>query len=63
MSVGRDFPNSTAYIQICNAGNLAIRGTHMHTSSYAVMSTTDSRLPLLSPRTPTYTTEPSVGTK
>jgi hypothetical protein len=61
---GKRFPNSTANIQIRNAGNLATRSTHMHTSSYAVMSTTDSRLPLLSPRTPAYTTtEPSVGTK
>jgi hypothetical protein len=59
---GNRFPNSTAYFQISNVGNLAVRSTHMRTSFYAVMNTTDSRLPLLSPRTPTYTTEPSVGT-
>ena len=63
MSVGRDSQIQLRAFQFCNAGNLAIRSTHMHTSSYAVMSTTDSRLPLLSPRTPYYDTEPSVGTK
>lgn len=35
---------------------------YTHTRPCAVTNSTDSRLPLLSPPTPTYTTEPSVGT-